>query len=284
MDLSKMNFSWKHAGAAALSLAATCAMATPQTFQVTPSVLASGPFSFISSPFTADTIGGTSASLIQRVGLTNSFNASGYIQLNSFAVSGVDKGALTTGLGLGYSLWIQYNYSGTLSSGTFGVGGSQYALTGLSFSLLGAQNYTPANILSLPAFNSGSLPNTSPSVTPGLVAPVVLGTGSLISGSVVLTAGGGAALNSTTTFNTTAFGDTFFTAPVPFYNLSLNQFNNTGQQIGTAGNPVTSIRVTGTGSIDFLGRSVPTPATLALVGVALLAAGMVGTRRRKLQD
>lgn len=79
---------------------------------------------------------------------------------------------------------------------------------------------------------------------------------------------------TTTSFDLTALGSGYFTAPVPFYNLSfqsgqLNNFTVAGTQ-------------TINGSLDVVfGNTVPEPATLGLLGLGLLGLGLARRGRRQ---
>jgi hypothetical protein len=116
-------------------------------------------------------------------------------------------------------------------------------------------------------------------VNPG-TADILIATGTALDGGGTLNQPGtgqcGAngincgSFGTTTSFILTAAGSTYFTSPVPFYNVSFqsgqfNSFTPTGtQQIN--------------GSMDVVFGQVPEPTTLALLGIAL--AGLGFSRRR----
>ena len=88
---------------------------------------------------------------------------------------------------------------------------------------------------------------------------------------------GGSTINcgsfgTNTSFNLTAAGKQYFTIPSPFYNVSL--------QSGQLNNFAIGGTQTINGSMDVVFKTVPEPASLALVGLGLLGMG-VSLRRRK---
>ncbi len=101
-----------------------------------------------------------------------------------------------------------------------------------------------------------------------------IATADLIVGVANINDLGGTGFNSTNSFNLlNPAGTSLFTAPVPFYNVQFDEFNNTSQGvfIDPAGNFI-AINQT-SGGIDFNQApiQVPEPATLALLGIGLLS-------------
>lgn len=250
--------------ALALSFGVSSASAVP-VFEVTPSVVG-GP----ASPFQANTLSGTASTLLTLDPTTNTVQGSGYIAMTAFNLDSVPLSPNVTGLNTAYDLYTTFSYTTSLTSGTFGEPGSTYDVTSLTYNLwaadpAGSTTFTPANADGTPATAVNG-------------AAQLVGTGTLIEGTAGFNALGGASFNSTNTYVNTAFGSTFFTAPVPFFDISFDEFNNTTQGFTRNGNFIALNSAAGT--IDFNRTSVPEPATLALVGIAMLGIG-ASTRKRK---
>lgn len=273
------------------------AYASP-VFTVTPT----GPTAIGS--FQADFIAGNSSELLigntfigdTTLGTTLSTGANqGWLNFSGFSLAGAPILPLTSGLGVDFQLYVLFSlvatYTGNSILGNgFGQAGSNYNVTTQNYTMYldrfsdagGNTTFTQANATS----------NTPASVTDFSTNDIVIGSGSVIPGSLSVagfSGGFGAFLNSLVSFTLTTGagynGDDFFTAPVPFYNIAFDAFNNTTQGVivnnSTNGCSINApcISVTNAiGGIDYV--QVPEPETLALLGIGLLGMG-VSLRKRK---
>jgi hypothetical protein len=231
--------------------------------------------------FDADFINGNSSELLIGDANAGTLTAtSGWLQLTSFSLNGVNVLPGVSRLGIDYQLYVSFdlvaNYVG---GGAFGQAGSDYVLSSLNFSVYRNDFGLGDTLTTFTQANAST--NTNATFLDTGVADVLLASGTLLGGVAALNAGGGAALNAVTTYVSTAAGDAFFVAPIPFYDLAFNNFNNTAQGIIRAGDcaPDCLISITNAnGGVDF--NRVPEPATLALLGMGLLGMG-VSLRKRK---
>jgi len=176
----------------------------------------------------------------------------------------------TTGLGSSYGLYGLYTAAGTFS--TNAAGRTDFVFTPGTAGALTV--YLDPNNNSVFTENGG----TGFTAT-GNGEDTILGTGVPLSGNGFLDPNNSqctvgifcGAFGSTTSFNLTSAGSSFFVAPSPFYQMSfqsgqLNNFTPSGRQVIN-------------GSLDVTLTAVPEPASVALLGLGLVALGL--SRRRK---
>lgn len=250
--------------------AATHAALLP-TFKVDASVVG-GP----AQTFTADHIVGGASTLVQVTG-ANSIMGQGYLTFGGFTLNTAP--VFGTGLNTSWGMYATFNYTATLTSGTVGSNDAIYDIDSLLFSLYGYDGSNPT----LPVFNMASVTGSGAAggtVTAGSNDREI-GNGSLVVGTINSNNQSGTTVTTTNTYQNTAFGNTFFIEPNPFYTVVFESLtNNTSGITRDPAYPNYLAINAASNSTDFaVGSTVPEPGSLALLGASLI--GLVGIRRRK---
>jgi len=266
--------------AAVAATSMNVAVAAP-TFTVDPSVFGAPLVPGLgAAPFQADamgTSGNTRATLSAAFGsAAGSVTGVGYLSFDTFKLNGNTVGVGTSGLGINYRFWAEFSFTMNLVAGTLGNVGSDYILTSTTLTMYGEQLDCFGPCAADSTFNSG---NTAVNPTVAHSADTLtLGTGTLLFGAAGINLAGGSSFNPTMLFSLVApNGPNFFTAPDPFFPLAFASQTNDAAQITR--NLGTKEMHLATGGTAAFANRVPEPMTLALVGLALVGAGVASRRQ-----
>ncbi|MBA2659630.1 MAG: flocculation-associated PEP-CTERM protein PepA [Nitrosospira sp.] len=223
-------------------------------------------------PFDANFIIGNSSSLVALNTGHQTQAGQGWVNFSTFVDNQTNVLGNVSGLNNNWQMWAEFSYTLQLTSGTYAAVNSTYTVTGLNATL-----WVDPTIASATTFNPATNAGGAASVNHGTDS-FIIATAGLLVGDAAINGQGGTGFNTTNSFSLNAAGSQLFTAPVPFYNLQFQEFNNTAQGVFVLADSHITINQA-SGGVDF--NRIPEPATLALLGIGLLGIGASTKRRRK---
>ncbi len=223
-------------------------------------------------PFAANFVTGSSSTLVTLNGGGVTQSATGFVDFTAFVNNGSNVLGTVSGLNVNWQMWATFNYTLSLASGNYAQPGSTYVVNALH-----ADFFADPSIATATQFIQATTGGAAPVVIAGADS-FKFASADLIQGVASINALGGTGFNTTNSFALlNPQGTSLFTAPIPFYNLQFDEFNNTSNGVTVVPGSHITINQT-SGGIDF--NRIPEPATLALLGIGLLGIG-ASTRRRK---